>query len=233
MPQGRAIARQICHRARDVSGRRLLFVLLVVLCIAVIPSVVVPTLMCRPEPPQLEQLGRVPAFQMIDHEGLPFTEEALRGHPTIVDFVFTRCDTICPAVSMRMEQVEQKTRDKRGAPIKFLSISVDPEHDTPDKLAAYAARYHADARRWKFITGKPADVKALVEGGFMTSMERNGNTPSGAPNIVHRGYFMLVDGDLEIRGIYESSDVRALDELMHHARYLARTHRGGYKFGGT
>ena len=66
----------------------------------------------------------------------------------------------------------------------------------------------------------------------MSPMDREGTTTSGAPNIVHSGYFFLVDGDLHIRGAYDSNDVKRLDELLHDARYLARTQRRGYKFGG-
>ena len=58
-----------------------------------------------------------------------------------------------------------------------------------------------------------------------------GLTPSGAPAISHNGYFVLVDANLVIRGVYDSSDIKKLDELMHHARYLARMSRS-YKFGG-
>jgi protein SCO1/2 len=214
-----------------VPGRRLLFALLVIFLVAVIPSVVVPTLMCAPSPPELKDLGDVPAFSLIDEHGQPFTEEALRGHPTIVGFVFTRCDTICPVITMRMHQIQEKTADRKGAPIKLVSISVDPEYDTPQRLLDYAVRNEADAMRWRFLTGPKPAVHALVEGPFMNSMLATGVTASGAPSISHNGYLALVDGDLKIRGVYDSNRIEALEELMHAARYLARTHRS-YKFGG-
>jgi protein SCO1/2 len=206
-----------------VPGRQLLSVLLVIFLIAVIPSIVVPTLMCRPEERKLDDLGDVPAFSLVDAQGQPFTEEALRGHPTIVNFIFTRCDTICPVLSMKMQRVEDKTRDRRGLAIKMLSITVDPEHDTPARLAAFAERYKANPERWKFVTGPADKIRALVEGPFMNSMAREGTSTSGAPNIAHSGYFLLVDGNLKIRGAYDTNDVQRLDQLMHDARYLART----------
>jgi protein SCO1/2 len=214
-----------------IPGRRLLFTLLVIFLVAVIPSVVVPTLMCAPSPPELKDLGDVPAFSLLDEHGQPFTEEALRGHPTIVGFVFTRCDTICPVITMRMHQIQEKTADRKGAPIKLVSISVDPEYDTPPRLLDYATRNQADFMRWRFLTGPKPAVQALVEGVFMISMMQQGVTASGAPAIAHQGYLMLVDGDLKIRGLYDSSDIHKLEEVMRAARYLARTHRS-YKFGG-
>lgn len=216
---------------RGVPGRRLLFALLVIFLLAVVPSVVVPTLMCRPDRSELRDIGDVTAFSLRDEHGEVFTEAALRGHPTIVGFVFTRCTTICPAITMRMRDLQEKTADKKGVAIKLLSISIDPEYDTPPRLLEYANLHRADFGRWRFLTGSKADVYKLVEGPFMTAIEHVGFTASGAPDISHRGYLLLVDGDLKIRGIYESSDVHALDQLIHDARYLARTHRS-YKFGG-
>ena len=218
--------------ASRFSGPRVLIAMLVILLAAVIPGVFLPTLACR-EDRKLDDLGTVPAFSLVDETGQPFTEEALRGHPTIVNFIFTRCDTVCPVTSMKMARLEERTRDKRGIAIKLLSISVDPAHDTPAQLAAFAQKYKADPARWRFLTGKPAEISALVQGPFMSPMDREGNTTSGAPNIVHSGYFLLVDGDLVIRGAYDSNDVHRLDQMLHDARYLARTQRSGYKFGGT
>ena len=219
--------------AKGVSGKKLLMGLLVVLLLAVLPGFVVPTLVCRETELTLPDLGTVTAFNLVDEQGRPFTEEALRGHPTIVDFIFTRCDTICPVITMKMQRLQEKLMDRKADPIKILSITVDPANDTPEKLAAYAAKYHAIPEKWRFVTGAPDKVKELVEGPFMNSMMQEGLTKTGAPQISHNGYFILVDGDLTIRGIYDSSDVKKLDELQHHARYLARTGSGrSYKFGG-
>jgi protein SCO1 len=218
-------------RRRRVPGRRLLVALLAIFLLAVVPSVIVPTLMCRPEQPELADLGDVPAFSLVDEHGEPFTEEGLRGHPTIVGFVFTRCDAICPLITQKMRGVQEKTADPKGVAIKLLSISVDPLYDTPPRLLEYATRHQADFGRWRFLTGPKDLVHALVEGPFMNSMIQQGVTASGAPSISHSGYLALVDGELAIRGVYDSNDVQALDRLMRDARFLVRMHRS-YKFGG-
>lgn len=219
--------------AKGISGTKILGTLLVILLLAVIPGIVVPTLVCRETELTLPDLGTVTAFNLIDEQGRPFTEEALRGHPTIVDFIFTRCDTICPVITMKMGRLQEKLMDRKADPIKILSITVDPANDTPEKLAAYAQKFHANPEKWRFVTGPVDKVKELVEGPFMNSMMQDGFTKQGAPQISHNGYFILVDGDLTIRGIYDSNDVKKLDELQHHARYLARTGSGrSYKFGG-
>jgi protein SCO1 len=183
--------------------------------------------------PELPDLGTVPAFDLVDDEGRPFTAEALRGHPTIVNFVFTRCDTICPVIAMKTQRLQERTADRKGVGIKYLSISVDPTYDTPARLTEFGARYKQDPTRWRFLTGPADKIKSLVTGPLMNTMDPDGKMPSGAPQIVHSGYFLLVDGDLIIRGVYDSNDIRNLDELERHARFLARTGDPERKFGGS
>jgi protein SCO1/2 len=205
-----------------VPGRRLLFALLVVFLIAVIPAIVVPTLMCRPEPKPPPDLGAVTPFALVDETGAPFTEAALRGKVTIVSFIFTRCDTICPVIAMKTARVQDKTFDIGGS-LKLVSFSVDPDHDTPARLTEFAQRYGAKPERWRFVTGPYDKVHALIEGPFMTSMMKKPDRPSGVPDIAHGGYFLLVDPDLHIRGVYDSDLINQLDALMRDARYLVRT----------
>jgi protein SCO1/2 len=215
-----------------IPGKKLLFGLLVVFVAVVVPTIILPTFACRQNAYDLPDLGTVPAFSLVDDQGEVFTEAALRGHPTIVDFVFTRCDTICPVISARMARMQEKLSDRRAESIKLVSISVDPLHDTPPVLAAYAQKFQAHPDKWRFLTGPVDSVKRLVEGPFMGLMKLEGVTVSGAPAISHSGYFMLVDGDLKIRGVYDSSELPKLEEMMRHARYLARTSSPTYKFGG-
>jgi protein SCO1 len=212
----------VAETAQPVPGRRLLVVLLVVFLAAVVPAIVVPTLLCRPEQKPPPALGQVTPFQLVDQTGAPFTDAAMRGHVSIVSFVFTRCDTICPVISMKMERIQDKTFDVRDK-VKLVSFSVDPTYDTPERLAEYGARYRANPERWRFVTGPHDRVHALIEGPFMTSMLRLPDRPSGAPDIKHGGYFLLVDPNLEIRGVYDSDLINQLDALMRDARYLART----------
>ncbi|HEU4610838.1 MAG TPA: SCO family protein, partial [Kofleriaceae bacterium] len=115
--------------AHPIPGRRLLFGLLVVFLVAVVPSIIVPTLMCRPEHKPMPDLGAVGSFSLVDQTGQPFTEAAMAGHVSIVSFIFTRCDTICPVISMKMQRIQEKTFDV-GDAVKLVSFSVDPQYDT-------------------------------------------------------------------------------------------------------
>jgi protein SCO1/2 len=203
-----------------IPGRRLLIGLLVIFLFAALPGVVVPTLMCRATDPELYDSGAVPAFALTDERGQPFTEAALRGHVTIVSFVFTRCDAICPTTTMKAGELQEKTFDV-GSKVKLLTVSIDPEYDTPPVLAAYAAKFRADPTRWRFVTGPRATIEALVEHTFQQNMQVDGVTAGGAPSIAHQGYFALVDANGHFRQSYPPDDV-SLDRMTRDARYLAR-----------
>lgn len=203
-----------------ISGRRILLVLLGIVLLAV--AVLIVTMVTRRPDPKLDVLGEVPAFQLTDERGQPFTEQALRGHVTIVSFIFTRCPNLCPLTSSRMKNLQEKTFDV-GDKVKLVSFSLDPAYDTPPVLAAYAKRYGADPTRWRFVTGPEATIHSLVEGPFMESMQRGPDYAGGTPNILHNGYFLLIDPQLNIRGEFDSNDIHKLDELMRDARFLART----------
>lgn len=209
---------------RSSNGKRVLLACLGLLVVAVVGGIVVPTLACEQPPQDLQDYGVLPTFALVDDGNQPFTDATLRGHPTIFDFVFTRCDSICPVTSLRMERVQEQTFEKNQR-IKLVSVSVDPEYDTPPRLAEYAQRYHAEPERWKFVTGSVSEVKKLVQGPFANSMAREGTSPAGMPEIAHNGHFVLVDGNLHIRGFYDSRDVSRLEQLMKDARFLARTQR--------
>lgn len=209
-------------RSRRVRGPVLFAALVLLIIVIVVPTVVLPTVFFPPPTPKLDDLGRLPAFSFVDHTGATLTRADLEGHVTIVNFIFTRCDTICPVTSMKMRSVEDKTNDV-GGDIKLVSISVDPVHDTVPVLAAYATKYGADPTRWRFARGDIAAVREVVEQGMQMGFDDlGGATASGAPNITHSGHFVLLDQRAHVRGYYDSDDWPRIETLMKHARYLAR-----------
>lgn len=204
-----------------IRGPRLLVGMLCVV-VAFALTIAIPSFVCRPTEKTLRDLGTIGNFSLVDETGAPFTDEAMKGHVTIVNFIFTRCDTICPVSTMKMERIQQKMFDVK-AKVKLVSFSVDPEYDTPPRLLEYATKYRYRPDQWKFVTGPRDAVFDVVETQFMTSMMRLPDKPNGVPDISHQGYFLLVDRNGHLRGIYDSDRITQLDELMHDARQLART----------
>jgi protein SCO1 len=172
------------------------------------------------EAAELDVLGTVPEFAFTDQTGATVRSADLRGHVHIANFIFTRCPTVCPTTTLKMQRMGERVAGQDA--IRFLSFSVDPEHDTPTVLAAFAARFRADPARWKFLTGPPAAVKAAAEQGFRIAVDRGAALADGTPNITHGTHFVLLDRQLRIRGYYDSDDAARLDQLAADAAALAR-----------
>jgi protein SCO1/2 len=142
-------------------------------------------------------LGTVPPFSLVDHSGSTVAATDLAGRVWVTDFIFTRCPDVCPALTRRLAGLQ----DEFGSgpdPVRLVSISVDPLHDTPAVLATYAERMGARAP-WLFLTGSRDAVATLLKDGFRVAFADDG--PPTAP-ITHSDRFVLVDRALRIRGYY-------------------------------
>lgn len=204
-----------------VRGRTIVIGSIALVVVVAVSAIALPLWQARHHRPDLDDYGVVPPFTLTDETGAPITEAALRGHVTIVDFIFTRCDSICPVSSMKFEKIQDDTADQPD--IKLLSFSVDPTYDTPPRLAEYGKRFYADPARWKFVTGELGPVKKVVTDAMMISMTPDGRMQAnGAPNIVHQPHFLLIDPDLRIVGLYDSTEPVKLQKLLRDARDLAR-----------
>jgi protein SCO1/2 len=181
-----------------------------------------PLLRHIPEPPPV--LSQLPEFSLRGIDGKPFGSEELRGQVYIASFFFTSCRSICPAIMQGMSRLQTgfAERDIRG--IRLVSISVDPEHDTPEVLGAYAKGLSADPARWTFLTGDPEQVRRLVVDGFKTPLVSKPQRDAEPIDIAHTGKLVLVDGLGRIRGYY-GSDEMGLDEVFNRAQHVLRQER--------
>ncbi len=160
-------------------------------------------------------LGQVPSFSLTDRAGTAVTADDLRGHVWVADFIFTRCPDVCPALSTRMAKLQEPLATGDD-PVRLVSLSVDPAHDTPEVLAGYAERYGAGPG-WLFLTGSRDTLVALLRDGFKVAFSDDG--PPSAP-ITHSDRFVLVDRQLRVRGYYHGSDDDQVRRLEADARAL-------------
>jgi cytochrome oxidase Cu insertion factor (SCO1/SenC/PrrC family) len=86
----------------------------------------------------------------------------LRDKVVVIDFIFTRCAGACPILTERMNVVRRELGPLFGDKVRFISISIDPEYDTPQELANFAKVHRAEHPEWLFLTGKKADIKLVV-----------------------------------------------------------------------
>ncbi len=172
----------------------------------------------------------IPEFAMVDQDGRAFTQADLLGKVTVLDFIFIHCPTACP---MMTEQMAGVCKSLSGTGVRFVSMSIDPKHDTPEALREYAKLHDADVLRWSFLTDKDGSdktVRAIVTDGLKFLLEEDrtraftyANGEAGF-NIVHPTWFLLIGPDADVRGLYATSRPEEMDRLRKDARELdART----------
>ncbi len=132
-------------------------------------------------------------FRLTERSGKQMGSDELKGKPYVAGFFFTNCPTICVNQNKKVEVLQDKYRDK---PIRFISISVDPEVDRPEVLQQYANRFSADKDQWLFFTGD-MDYIGRVGSEFFSL----GVLPKRHPEK-----FVLVTGEGKIHGYYTWSD---------------------------
>lgn len=103
-----------------------------------------------------------PDFTLTDQDGRPVQLSSLRGKVVLLDFIYTSCPGPCPLLSRKFSQFQKKLRERMGKEVMLLSITVDPQHDTPTVLKEYARRYEADTSGWKFLTGNSQEILAVT-----------------------------------------------------------------------
>jgi protein SCO1/2 len=167
----------------------------------------------------------IPDFTLTAQDGTTFTKAALAsGQVTVVDFFFTSCPFICPTLTSTMYSI---ANDLRDTPVRFLSISVDPKRDTPERLTEYAKQHSADLRRWTFATGNIDTIRSIITGGLKFELSEVPNQPINLPggetmnNIRHPSWLALIGPKGEVLGIYRSSEPGDVEMLKRKARAAA------------
>ncbi len=175
---------------------------------------------CQQGEEELPDYGRVPEFRLVDSHGESFGRDARGAKVWIANFIFTTCPSFCPRLTQQMGVVQRGLRGVDG--VRFVSFSVDPEHDTPERLRAYAEE-HGATDSWSFVTGPRAAVYELVRSGFKLALEEppSGGGPDGNGIILHSDRFVLVDATGTIRGYYRGTEDESVSELIAAAKQLA------------
>jgi len=160
----------------------------------------------------LRTLFHVPSFELTDDDGQPFASSELTGHVWIASFLYTTCTTICPTLASQLANVEERTAS-HGDDVMLVSISVDPETDTPERMHAFAERFRHSAARWHFLTGRPETVRATIQRGFLMPEPTHHDLPEGGYDVLHGANVLLFDRTGACRGLYRTTG-DGLDDLL-------------------
>lgn len=155
------------------------------------------------EPVQvLPKKDPAPGFQLIDQNGDAFGSEALRGGLTLYTFAYSRCDGICAEAVQRQRMIQdQLSGAALGLPVHLVTVSIDTDYDTPERLRSWAASVGAQPDVWTFLTGDAQSVRRLVSVGFGTFYSRN-----NADTWDLDTRLVLVDGWGIVRAQYGTQD---------------------------
>jgi protein SCO1/2 len=151
---------------------------------------------------------KMPSFSLVDQDGKVTRMSDFQGRVVVVDFIYTRCPLpdVCPRLSANFASVSKKLR---GRDLEFLSITIDPQFDTPPVLAEYARRWQAE-ESWKFLTGTPEQIQGVAElFGLIYWPEEGSITHTVATSVIGR------DGTLVARidgAAYRPDELKALIE---------------------
>lgn len=141
---------------------------------------------------------------MTDSEGHAFNSDALRGKVWVADFIYTSCPGPCPRMTSEMHKVQRQVTGDRD--VRLVSISVDPDHDSPRVLNDFAHRFGGPADNWTFLTGTPQTVHLLAYQVF--------HVGDVIANMDHSTKFMVVDKRGAIRGYYSSLDSDGIRAML-------------------
>ncbi len=193
---------------QGTSGReRLVWGILLAALLAVVAIAAVSIV--KTQRTEIERFGPAPEFTFITQRSTPFSREDLDGEVWLADFMFTTCQGICPLLTERMKGFQDRFAGRAGW--KIVSFSVDPAHDRPDTLAAYAAQHGADPARWTFLTGDKQEIFRTITDGFHLVVEEGAAT--SVEPIMHSPRIVLVDARGMIRGYYDALDEDSMTKL--------------------
>ncbi|MEY2720244.1 MAG: hypothetical protein RLZZ273_1610 [Bacteroidota bacterium] len=156
----------------------------------------------------LPKLRTVSAFTGIDQNKASFDAGKMAGKVWIASFFFSRCGTVCPALNTVLAELQKDFSDS----VSFVSLTSDPEYDTPEVMKEYAQQYNAKPGVWHFVT-MPLDSMIRVASRDLGLVEPT------APDI-HSTRFVLIDKAMTVRGFYDSADTADVSKLRSILRAL-------------
>jgi len=164
---------------------------------------------------RVSKIGPAADFTLTDQEGKRLSLRDFRGKVLAVTFIYTTCADTCPLLTAKMARIQERLGRDFGARVRFASITVDPEVDTPELLRQYARRHAADVAGWSFLTGTPEEIREVVRHYGVFARK-------AAPSDVDHNFLTsLVDRDGVLRVQYVGVRFDP-DEMLRDLRFLLR-----------
>jgi protein SCO1 len=151
--------------------------------------------------PAANRADCLPNVTLTDQNGRSVSLASLKGKPVLVDFIYASCPSLCPMVTEKFAVAARRLGANLGSRVEFVSITVDPEHDDPAELRAFADKHDADRPGWLFLTGKPVEIEKVLDAYDLKRIEQSDGT------VTHpMGSFLLGPDGHQLRQ-YDSNTV--------------------------
>jgi protein SCO1/2 len=160
---------------------------------------------------------KIASFVLTDQDGKEVTEKDFDDKIYVADFFFVTCQSICPKMTKQMGRVQEEFLDDND--IKFISHSVTPELDTVEVLKLYAEKFGVVSGKWHLTTGTKKEIYDLARKSyFAVTTEGDG----GTDDFIHTENFVLVDKNNRLRGFYDGTSSKEVDNLIRDIEILKR-----------
>ena len=168
-----------------------------------------------PSTAPLPVLRTISSMELVDQEGEPVNLQTFRGQPWFANIIFTRCPGPCARMTQKMRQL-QEALPEEASEVQLVSLTTDPDFDTPEVLSQYARKFQADTQSWKFLTGTKEEIVRVSTQEWLLVMLEKGEAERESPNdiFLHSTLTVLMDGLGRIRGTYEILEEGQLEEAL-------------------
>jgi protein SCO1/2 len=151
----------------------------------------------------------IPAFKFVNQYGNSAGSKDLDGKIYVADFFFTSCPSICPIMQRNMLNVYNEF--KNTPDFKIISFTIDPKHDTVPVLKTYADKLGISGNSWWLLLGDRDSVYNLAAKSYLVAVSEDSTVAGG---YMHQGYFVLVDKQKRVRGSYDGTDMKQVNQLI-------------------
>jgi protein SCO1 len=174
--------------------------------------------------PELLRIGyghKIGDFSFVNQNGKIITENQVKGKVFVAEYFFTNCQSICPIMNNQMRRVQQAFANKEN--VKILSFTVDPDNDNVDQMKRYAVQHNANDKMWYFLTGAKNELYDLARKSFFVLKPAEAqNLGDAGSDFIHTNNFVLVDKDRRIRGYYDGTSEKEVNQLIHDINLLLK-----------
>jgi len=174
----------------------------------------------QPATAALPIISPVGEFTLTNQFGKTVTAADFRGSPWLANIIFTKCAGPCPSMTKAMKTLQDGT-DPR---LRLVTLTTDPDNDSPEVLKRYGEKYGADFRRWSFLTGTKQQLGRLAVGGLkLTALEKPpGERESAVDLFIHSTMFVLIDKRGNLRAAFELDDPDLKSKVARAAQSLIK-----------